>query len=267
MKTATIILLGSISCLVGCDSKTCSDGNASNPPARPGYFVSTNIVDIKENIRLMCDSLAKKGATAEFYGLASNFDNSLTSITDATIAIMLCDAHLDALSSVDFSHFSYKEQAVIDELIGRNFDGALECLKGINLTSVQWRELGFEKEVEYGIKYLKWKRHRIKCLRPKRRLSKEPSPAEMGENAYDEWLTWRHLYYDGMDEYEFRLRNIERMFSYRTRGVSSSTVSRAASMVEEYIGRPIRTEAQCREDFRLKRHVEYFETKDPHAAP
>ena len=69
MKTATIILLGSISCLVGCDSKTCSDGNASNPPARPGYFVSTNIVDIKENIRLMCDSLAKKGATAEFYGL------------------------------------------------------------------------------------------------------------------------------------------------------------------------------------------------------
>ena len=38
-------------------------------------------------------------------------------------------------------------------------------------------------------------------------------------------------------------------------------------MVEEYIGRPIRTEAQCREDFRLKRHVEYFETKDPHAAP
>ena len=38
------------------------------------------------------------------------------------------------------------------------------------------------------------------------------------------------------------------------------------AMVEEYIGRPIRTEAQCREDFRLKRHVEYFEEKDPHAA-
>ena len=70
-----------------------------------------------------------------------------------------------------------------------------------------------------------------------------------------------------MDEYEHRLRNIERMFSCRTRGVSSNTVARVRAMVEEYIGRPIRTEAQCREDFRLKRHVEYFEKKDPHAAP
>ena len=61
MKTATIILLGSISCLVGCDSKTRMDEDIANPPAKPGYFVSTNIVDIKENIRLTCDSLGKPG--------------------------------------------------------------------------------------------------------------------------------------------------------------------------------------------------------------
>ena len=267
MKKTTIIMLGSISCLVGCDSKSCPDREVSTQPARPGHFVSTNIVDIKENMRLMCDSLEKKGATAEFYGLASNLYNSMTSITDATIAVMLCDARLDALFNVDFSHFPYKEQAVIDELMERSFTSALGYLKGINLTSAQWRELEFEKEVEYGIKYLKWKRHRIKCLRPKRRLSKDPSPAEMGENSYDEWLTWRHLYYDGMDEYEFRLRNIERMFSYRTRGVPSNTVSKAAAMVEKYTGRPIRTEKQLREDHEQKRRVEYFEEPDPHAAP
>ena len=267
MKTATIILVGSISCLLGCDSRTCPDENVSTPTARPGYFVSTNIVDIKENIRLMCESLEKKGATAEFYSLASNLYNSLTSITDATIAVMLCDAHLDALSNVDFSHFSYKEQAVIDELIGRNFDGALEYLKGVNLTRAQRCELEYEKDIEYRIKYLKWMRRRIKCLQPKHRLAKELSPAEVGEKAYDEWLTWRHLYYDGMDQYEFWLRNLEQMLPHWSRGVPSNTVVRVTAMVEEHIGRPIRTEAQCREDFRLKRHVEYFETKDLRAAP
>lgn len=267
MKIATIILLGSILCLVGCDSRTCPDGNASTPPARPGYFVSTNIVDIKENIRLMCDSLEKKGATAEFYSLASNLYNSLTSITNATIAVMLCDARLDALFNVDFSHFPYKEQAVIDELMGRSFDGALGYLKGVNLTRAQRCELEFEKDIEYRIKYLKWMRRRIKCLRPKNRLSKELSPAEVGEKAYDEWLKWRRLYYGGMEQYEFWLRNLEQMLPHWSRGVPSNTVARVTAMVEEHIGRPIRTEAQCREDFKLKRHVEYFEKKDPHAAP
>ena len=269
MKTATIVLLSSITCLVGCDSKTRTDRDISSPPARPGYFVSTNIVDINENIRLMCDSLGKTGASAEFFSLASNLYNSLTSVTDATIAVMLCDARLDALFEVDFSHFSYKEQAKIDELIRRNVDQVFSDMnmKNINLSRSQRRDLEFEKEIEYEIKYLKWKRRLIKRLRPKQHLQKEPTPAEMGEDAYNEWRTWHHLYYDGMDEYEYRLRNIEWIFSYRTFGASSNPVARARAMVEEFIGRPIRTEAQCREDFRLKRHVEYFEKKDPHAAP
>ena len=267
MKTATMILLGSISCLVGCDSKTRMEGDVANPPARPGYFVSTNIVDIKENIRLMCDSLEKKGASAEFFSLASNLYNSLTSITDATIVVTLCDARLDALFEVDFSHFSYKEQSRIVEIIDRNVDQAFSYMKNLNLSRSQRRDLDFGKEIEYGIKHLKWKRGLIKRLRPKQHLQKEPTPAEMGEDAYNEWRTWHHLYYDGMDEYEYRLRNIEWIFSYRTFGASSNTVARARAMVEEYIGRPIRTDAQCREDSRLKRHVEYFEKKDPHAAP
>ena len=265
MKTATIILLGSISCLVGCDSKTCPAGDVSSPPAKPGYFVSTNTVDIKENIRLMCDSLGKTGTSAEFFSFASNLYNSLTSVTDATIAVMLCDARLDALFEVDFSHFSYKEQAKIDELIRRNVDQAFGYLKGVNLTRAQWRDLGFEKEIEYEIKYLKWKRRLIKRLRPKHRV--EDITTVLDIEADEERGVWSHLYYDGMDEYENRLRSVERIFSYRTRGVSSNTVARARAMVEEFIGRPIRTEAQCREDFRLKRHVEYFEKKDPHAAP
>ena len=267
MKIATIILLGSISCLAGCDSKICPDGNVSNPPARPGYFVSTNIVDIKENIRLMCDSLDKKGPTAEFYALSMNLYKSVTNITDATSAVMACDAWLDALFQADLSHLSYKKQAEIDEVIGRIVKNALGYMKGVNLTRAQRCELEYEKDIEYRIKYLKWMRRRIKCLRPKNRLSKELSPAEVGEKAYDEWLTWRHLYYDGMDQYEFWLRDLEQMLPHWSRGVPSNTVARVTAMVEEHIGRPIRTEAQCREDFRLKRHVEYFETKDPHAAP
>ena len=265
MKTATIILLGSISCLVGCDSKICPDRDVSNPPSKPGCFVSTNIVDIKENIRLMCDSLGKTGASAGFFSLASDLYNSLTSVTDATIAVMLCDARLDALFEVDFSHFSYKEQARIDELIRRNVDQAFGYLKGVKLPRDQWHELCFEKEIEYEIKYLKWKRRLIKRLRPKHRV--EDITTVLDIKADEERRIWSHLYYDGMDEYENRLRSVERIFSYRTFGVSSNTVARARAMVEEFIGRPIRTEAQCREDFRLKRHVEYFEKKDPHAAP
>lgn len=267
MKTATIILIGSITCLVGCDSKTCPDGDVINPSTKPDFFVSTNTVDIKENIRLMCDSLGKTGASAEFFSLASNLYNSLTSVTDATIAVMLCDARLDALFEVDFSHFPYKEQARIDELIRRNVDQAFGYLKGVKLPRDEWYELCFKKDIEYEIKYLKWKRLRIKRLRPRKRLQKEPTPAEVGEDAYNEWLIWRDLYYDGMNEYEYRLRNIEQMLPHRARGVSSNTVARVKAMVEEYIGRPIRTETQCREDSRLKRHVEYFEKKDPHAAP
>ena len=267
MKTATMILLGSISCLVGCDSKTRMEGDVANPPARPGYFVSTNTVDIKENIRLLCESLEKKGPTAEYYAFSMNLYKSVTNITDATAAVMAIDAWMDGLFQVDLSHLSYKEQAEIDELMGRIVNNAFGYMKSVNLTRAQRSDLGFEKEIEYGIKYLKWKRLRIKCLRPKQHLQKEPTPAEMGEDAYNEWRTWHHLYYDGMDEYEYRLRNIEWIFSYRTFGASSNTVARARAMVEEYIGRPIRTDAQCREDSRLKRHVEYFEKKDPHAAP
>ncbi len=265
MKTATIILLGSISCLVGCDSKTRMDEDIANPPAKPGYFVSTNIVDIKENIRLMCDSLGKTGASAEFFSLASNLYNSLTSVTDATIAVMLCDARLDALFEVDLSHFSYKEQAKIDELIRRNVDQAFGYLKGVKLPRDEWYELCFKKDIEYEIKYLKWKRLRIKRLRPKHRVEDITTVLDIKADEERSW--WSHLYYDGMNEYEYRLRNIEQMLPYRARGVPSNTVARVMAMVEEYIGRPIRTEAQCREDSRLKRHVEYFEKKDPHAAP
>ncbi|MBQ3341295.1 MAG: hypothetical protein IJG84_05325, partial [Kiritimatiellae bacterium] len=167
MKTATIILLGSITCLVGCDSKTRTDRDVSSPPAKPGYFVSTNIVDIKENIRLMCDSLEKKGVTAEYSDLVMNFYKSMTNITDAATLVMLCDARMDALFEADFSHFSYKEQATINEMIRRSVDQVFSYMKNINLSRSQRRDLELEKESEYELKYLKWKRRRIKCLRPK----------------------------------------------------------------------------------------------------
>ena len=75
------------------------------------------------------------------------------------------------------------------------------------------------------------------------------------------------MYYDGMDDYEGLLLHVEGMFSYRMRGLQPETVSRIKKSVEDYLGRPIRTPEQLREDRRLKRHVEFFEEKDPHAAP
>ena len=131
MKTATIILLSSISCLVGCDSKTRTDGDGSNPTGKPGYVVSTNTVDIKENIRLLCESLEKKGPTAEYYAFSMNLYKSVTNITDATAAVMAIDEWMDALFQVDLSHLSYKEQAEIDEVMGRFVNNAFGYMKSV----------------------------------------------------------------------------------------------------------------------------------------
>ena len=265
MKTATIILVGSISCLVGCDSQSPTDGDVSTTPSRAGYFVSTNIIDIVENIRVMCESLEKKGPTSEYSNLVMNFYKSMTNITDAATLVTLCDARLDALFDVDFSHFSYEKQSTIEEMIGRSVDQVFRYMKNINLPRAKWRDLGFEKDVEYRIKHLKWKRRLIKRLHPKHRVENITTVPDI--DADRERSFWSHLYYDGMDEYEYRLRNIEHTLPCWANIVSSNSFARAKSMVEEYIGRPIRSEVQCREDARLKRHVEFFETRDPHAAP
>lgn len=265
MKKAAIILLASIACLTGCDSNTESDNSISSEPQRPEYFASTNSVDIKENIRLIHDTLAKSGATRRYYDLSVNLYNSVTSITDAATAVMACDAWLDALFEVDISRFSYKEQAEINEHIGRITDTVYESMKSVKLSREEWRELWFVKKIESTIKYLKWKKRFIKQLRPKHRVENPNLVLDMEEDA--ERTKWYGLYYDGMGDYEYRLRNIEQMLPYWARGIPTNTVKRITAMVEEHIGRPIRTEAQCREDHRLKRFVEFTEKPDRHAAP
>lgn len=267
MKKSAIILLASIACLAGCDSKTkSSDGNLPEPQG-PGCFVSTNIVDIKENIRQMCDALARTGASREYIDLSKNLHRSITNITDAATAVMACDAWLDALFEVDISRFSYREQSVLDEQIGHITDNMFDYMKSIKLSREEWRELWFVKKFEYTIKYLRWKRRLLNRLRPRRKLAKELTPADDGEDAYEDWLKWRHLYYDGICDYEYRLRNIEHMLPYWAREIPTNTVRRITMMLEDHIGRPIRTGEQYREDHRLMRFVEFTEKFDPLAAP
>lgn len=267
MKKAAIFLLASIACLTGCDSNTESGNSISPESQRPGCFASTNSVDIKENIRLIRDTLAKSGATRKYYDLSVNLYNSVTSITDAATAVMACDEWLDALFEVDISGFSYKEQAEINEHIGRITDTVYESMKSVKLSREEWRELWFVKKFEYTIKYLRWKRRHLNRLRPRRRLAKELTPADDGEDAYEDWLKWRHLYYDGICDYEYRLRNIEHMLPYWAREIPTNTVRRITMMLEDHIGRPIRSEEQYREDHRLMRFVEFTEKFDPLAAP
>ena len=266
MKTKTIIAaVMSALCLLGCDKNAEQPYGKSNAvPPVPDPPVSTNLVDIMESIRLMCDSLGKHGETEEFYRLMNDFYRSATKVSDIETVIQIHDALQSSLLAVDFSGLPYKMQSKVARKIENmvKSDGIFDMEHGF----VASRDLWMEKEIEVNLKYLEWKRMLIKRLRPKHRLSKKPTPAD-GEKTYDEWLAWWYMYYDGMNNYEARLRHVEGMFPYWMRGLQRETVERIKKSVEDYLGRPIRTPEQLHEDHRLKRHVEFLEERDPYAAP
>lgn len=263
MKTKTIIAVMSALCLLGCDKKTESNGKANALPPVPDPPISTNIVDIKKSIRLMCDSLGKHGETEEFYQLMNDFYRSATKVSDIETIIQIHDALQSSLFAVDFSGLSYRMQSKvagkIEDMV--KSDGIFDMEHGY----VASRDLWMEKEIEANLKCLEWKRALIKRLRPRHRV--ENPHLVLDIKARDEWEAWRYMYYDGMNNYESRLRHVEGMFPYRMRGLQPETVERIKKSVEDYLGRPIRTPEQLREDHRLKRHVEFLEEMDPHAAP
>ena len=265
MKTKTVIAaVMSALCLLGCDKKTEQpDGKSNAIPPVPDPQISTNIVDIKESIRMMCDSLGKHGETDEFYRRMADVLHSTENVSNIETVIQIHDALRSSLLAVDFSGLSYRNQS---KVVGKiedltQLNGILRLLRKTDMP----RDLWIEKEIETNLKYLEWERALIKRLRPRHRV--ENPHLVLDIEADDEWQAWRYMYYDGMEHYEWRLRHVEGMFPYRMRGLQPETVERIKKSVEDYLGRPIRTPEQLREDHRLKRHVEFLEERDPHAAP
>ena len=264
MKAKTVVAIMSMSCFFGCDSKPEPATKSNVAPPEPPSPVSTNMIDIKDGIRQMCDTLGKQGVSEEFYRQMGDFLHSATNVSDVAAIVQVHDALRDSLLSVDFSGLSYREQSKIFRKIKDLVD--YNALFGLFYQGVLPRDLWVGKEIETELKSLAWQRAVLTRLRPRRKLVKKLSPAD-DEKACDEWDAWWYMYYDGIQAYEGLMRHVEGMFPYRMRGLPPETVDRIRKSVEDYIGRPIRTTEQLHEDHMRKRPVEFLEEIDPLAAP
>ena len=263
MKAKIVVAIISVSCFFGCDSKPQPAAKSDAAPPAPASPVSTNIVDIKKDIRLMCDTLGKQGESEEFYRQMGDFLRSATKVSDVATMIQVHDALRESLFDVDFSGLSYREQAKvfrkIQDLVRHN-----ELLRMLN-QNVLPRDLWVEKEVETDLKSLAWLRTVIKRLRPRHRV--ENPNVVLDIEAEEERTAWQGMYYVGMSKYEWLMLHVEQFCHDRMRGLQPETVDRIRKSVEDYIGRPIRTTEQLRKDHMLKRPVEFIEERDPLAAP
>ena len=261
MKANIVVAIISTSCLFGCDSKSELAAKYNAAPPAPESPVSTNIVDIKRDIRLMCEELENAGESDEYCRLVRKVFASATNAPTASAAVEICDVWAHSLFAADFSALSYRKQAKVASGIRNIVDGFYLLIHAKKPS----RDLLIAKEFEYKIKCLEWMRWQIRRLRPQHRVENPNVVLDIG--VEDERSAWKSMYYGGMIEYEHRLQEVERMFPYKTRGVSSNIVYQLTTMIEDYMGRPIRSEKQLREDRRLNRKVEFFEKEDPHAAP
>ena len=88
------------------------------------------------------------------------------------------------------------------------------------------------------------------------------SPEEEEERSY-----WQEIHYGGIVNYEAELSVVETDYSHQARDMSKETSDRVKAMIENFLGRPIRTKEQLKADFKAKRNVEFLEKEDLHAAP
>ena len=100
---------------------------------------------------------------------------------------------------------------------------------------------------------------------PKNRL-KDPN-VSLGEEQEEEMKCWRGIHYSGIEDYESAIRNMETLFPYQKRQMSEEVWNRIRGKIENYLGRPIRTKQQLREDHKNHRNAKFLEKDDPHMVP
>ena len=100
---------------------------------------------------------------------------------------------------------------------------------------------------------------------PKNRL-KDPN-VSLGEEQEEEMKCWRGIHYSGIEDYESAIRNMETLFPYQKRQMSEEVWNRIRGKIENYLGRPIRTKQQLREDHQNHRNAKFLEKDDPHMVP
>ena len=204
-------------------------------------------------------SLRQHQGRLDFRGLSA----SLAAITNDNERLDLASKLTDCVLALDVSELSYHDQhnalvsivrimenVVFPNLLSRNKVGL---------------DVFYELEFDYKLRLMDWRRRQIKRTAPKHRI-KNPNVI-LDEAEDEERLWWREIHYSGISCYEGRLMVLEQDFHCLSPRLSQETADRIRVKIENYLGRPLRTMKQMREDFKAKRRVEFTEEDDPHAAP
>ena len=254
LKRITLVLCAVLG-LVGC-----SDGDPAKEPS--GDIAVTDPVGIVGLMDRMTNefftSAAQKGSL-DCMRIAKSF----RSVTNETVKLQMIDQLLDRILSLDVSCFDYHgqcnsllsiESAVCDVVLGELYSRRKYSLD-------DYHELHFDRQ----LRYLDWLRQQIRRTAPKHRVDAQEPSLDDAERERRFW--WRRLHYGSISTYESKLSSLESFYHVYARRLSSASAERIKRRIEEFLGRPIRTSEQIKQDFKTGRHVEFTEPDDPHAAP
>ena len=187
-------------------------------------------------------------------------------VTNLSERVAVLDQLTDHLFALDFSGLNYRTQSRALHVIKLLVEGdvLLKMSPRFPLDG-EYRDRHFEWEYDMRLKYLAWCKAQIVRTAPKNRL-KNPDES-LSEEQEEEMKCWRSIHYSGIENYESSLESMEMLFPYQKRQMSEEAWNRIKGKIENYLGRPIRTKQQLKDDFKAKRNVEFFEKEDPRAAP
>lgn len=189
---------------------------------------------------------------------------SIAAVTNDAARLQLVDRLSACVLALDVSRLSYQHQFnallsiedVMKNVVFGNFPG--QCQMGLDAF--------YELKFDYRLRLMEWKRNQIRRTAPKHRI-KNPNVI-LDEAEDEERLWWREIHYhSGISCYEGHLRTLEQDFHCLSPRLSQETADRIRGKIESFLGRPLRTMKQMKEDFKAKRRVEFTEPDDPHAAP
>ena len=188
---------------------------------------------------------------------------SLAAVTNDDVRLELVEKLADCVLSLDLSRLSYRDQhnamISIKDIMSKVVVGNFPARNIIGLDAF------YELKFGYKLRLMEWWREQIKRTTPKHRIEKPYVVLDEAEEDERDW--WRLIHFHGMVCYEMSLAGLEQEFLCLSPRLSPEAAERIKVEIENFLGRPIRTKQQLKDDFKAKRHVEFTEKEDPHAAP
>jgi len=178
---------------------------------------------------------------------------SIHAVTNVVERMEIVETAAQALLILDFSSMKYQEQVRYLRVIRGAYDSCVAM--GLPSRRALGEDRYAEVDYDYLLRLLAWERNQVKrlgLLRPKECLPGVDSP-----DAYKEWMAWLEIYKGAAGDYEAKIQSLEELFPHRKRQMSEEAYNRIKVRIEDYLGRPMRTESQVRADRKAKRFTEF----------